>query len=426
METTDDSRRSVAVIGAGIAGLTSAHRLATAGVPVVVLEASDRVGGRTFPVRELLWGTSPAAARLCAEVGVELSEPFRLCAEDTAPDDLSAHGMLQEGGVVLRGEVLRGERFAAVDREIRSAVDENPRARHELLSQWIGRLGLSPDAEAALAAISRLVRCEPLQTDVSRTLAKKDPSTVRRVVGGLPEALAKGLDVRLNSAARAVRQRRGGVEIELESGERLAAERVIVAVPASLAGALGFDPPLPANIVAVLSSLQPARGGEVACQYAEGDAVRKALPHPVSSDGPISVAFVSNQNTTEGPAVVSGFITGDSRFVLEREGAAADELDAVVQAAVGAPVTRLATRQRWAADSYARSVTACADFASRRDISAAQFAVPHVRVHFAGDYTEGYDQGSLEGAVRSGLRAADEVLRAPKRFSQKEIEEGLV
>ncbi|GHE88761.1 putative flavin-containing monoamine oxidase AofH [Amycolatopsis deserti] len=443
METADDGRRPVVVLGAGVAGLTAAHQLATAGVPVVVLEAGDRVGGRAYTVREgfaagqqcdlggeLLLGPSQAITKLCAEVGVELSEPFWLWRDDTAPEELFVHGMLNEGHIVLGGEALRGERFAAVDREIRAAVRTHPPARHELVSQWVGRLDLSPDAEAALIAISHLVPYETHQIDVSGVLVETGHFTIQRIVGGsqvLPETLAKDLDVRLNSPARAVRQRRDGVEVELESGERLAGDRVIVAVPASITGALSFDPPLPANLMAALSSLQRARGGKVACQYAEGDAVRAALRQVVSSDGPVNTAFVSNQYTTEGPAVVSGFITGDDRFVLETEGAAADALDAVVEAAVGAPVTRLASRQHnWTTDPYVRSVSTYADFTGRGGAFAAQFAVPHHRVHFAGDHTDVYYQGTLEGAALSGLRAAGEVLRASESLAQKEIEAGLV
>src|SRR5688500_13600575 len=41
----------VVVIGAGLAGLSAAHRLRQAGVPVRVLEAQDRVGGRVHTLR---------------------------------------------------------------------------------------------------------------------------------------------------------------------------------------------------------------------------------------------------------------------------------------------------------------------------------------------------------------------------------------
>ena len=44
----------IAVIGAGLAGLTCAYRLQQAGYAATVYEASDRVGGRCWTIRDVL------------------------------------------------------------------------------------------------------------------------------------------------------------------------------------------------------------------------------------------------------------------------------------------------------------------------------------------------------------------------------------
>src|SRR5437764_1027619 len=59
------TRRRVAVVGAGLAGLTAALELAESGWDVVVLEARDRVGGRVYTLRE------PFTTGLHAEAGGE-------------------------------------------------------------------------------------------------------------------------------------------------------------------------------------------------------------------------------------------------------------------------------------------------------------------------------------------------------------------
>ncbi len=74
-------RADVCVVGAGLAGLTAATRLANAGMKAVVLEARDRVGGRTYSTEvdgfrfdlggQWIGPTQDRMAKLVADLGIE-------------------------------------------------------------------------------------------------------------------------------------------------------------------------------------------------------------------------------------------------------------------------------------------------------------------------------------------------------------------
>ena len=442
MTSTNREPAPVLVIGAGLAGLTAAHRLADAGVAVAVVEARDRVGGRTYSVRdgfaagqhcdlgaELITDEYRELTALCRRLGVELSDEVWIERPEASPGETALERYLVEGRIVVGGELLTGDSFGTAAHELRTAIQTSPPAPHEPIAQWSRRAGLSELARGALAGFARMPeQSDPFQVDAHYLLGGHI-AAIRRIVGGsqtLANTLARGLDVRLSTAVRTVRQAGGGVRVDLENGDTWTGRQVIVAVPPFLLPTIGFDPPLPPPQLGALTSLQRSWGGKVIGQYAEGDAVRRALGRAVFTDGPVNTAWVSNPYVTEGPAVVTGFICGVERAVLESEALAVAALDAVVEVAVGTPVTRLASlTKNWTADPLALGMGAMPSV-SQRGALVAVFATPERRVHFAGDYTDVELCGTMEGAVRSGQRAATEVLRMPDRMSLAEIESRLV
>ena len=429
----------VVVIGAGLAGLAAAWRLHAEGRDVVVLEAGSQIGGRTTRSLagwhggqyanlggELIDRGYHALRGLCAEVGVRLLSPQAYSAPE--PDDASAmEGFLRVARFVVGNELLDAKTAKAVGEELRTAARTTPPATHEVVEQWIRRSALSERAAGATRALARFfTQLEPWDCDVHFVFGAAE-GEFQRVEGGtveLPLALSRDLDVRLEQRVVKVERGRSPVVV-LDNGERMTASRVICAVgPFALPG-LGFDPPLSDDKIMTATSLLPAMAGKVMVQYAEGDAVRDAFGSLVCTDGDINSAWVSVPSAPGEPAIVTSFFAGAARGLMRSEATAFATLDELVEKVVGGPVHRLHGEvKNWWRDPFAMAVTV-APASSARDQIAAVLAAPELDVRFAGDYTDAPMSGTLEGAVRSGLRAAQEVLRAAPTYHTDMVTERL-
>lgn len=427
------------VIGAGLAGLTAAWTLAREGREVIVLEAEDRIGGRAYSSLdgwsdgqyadyggELIDADYRALTSLCDRAGVELGEPIAYA--HPRDDDLSTvEGYLRVGTFVIEGEVLdRAACLESADR-IRSAATAHPPARREIVEQWIRRARLGPREAGIMRAVARMLcQLDPWDCDVHFVFGRPSAG-FRRIVGGtqrLASKLAEDLDVRLGDPVARVR-RIGRVTVETEGGASYVGSRVICATGPFAMAQIGFDPPLPDEKIATVQSLLPAMGGKVIAQYEEGDAIRARFRQVVYTDGPFNACWVTMHQVTSGPAIVTSFITGQARHVLGDEDASLALLDDLVAQVIGGPVTRLHGEvKNWWADPIAMGVTVT-PFDTARPAIAGTLAAMERRTHLAGDYTEAGMAGTLEAAVRSGLRAADEVLRTPRRFHIDDINERL-
>lgn len=261
----------VVVVGAGMAGLTAAHALDAAGHEVVVLEARDRIGGRIHTVDVGGVRLDEGAAWLHSASTNPLVDVAHAYGLSTIPDDVDGIARVVS---TTHGAYATSEIDAAFDRAD-AFFPRLPALRRSLgplapvaagIDAYVD--GLALDDRAASLTRGMLSRsyfeldyAAPLGLQSLRW-ADEDADVVggdRLIVGGyggLVDALAQGLDVRLGEVVDRITYDATGVVVHATSGD-FAGSHVVVTVPIGVlrAGAIAFDPPMPAPKVDAIARL---------------------------------------------------------------------------------------------------------------------------------------------------------------------------
>lgn len=409
----------VIVIGAGLAGLRCAAELAAQGRGVVVLESSDRVGGRqrtdrvdgftldrgfhvlntAYPavraavdVDSLSVAAFPTAVRVRRTDGsmATLAHPLRhpglipatLASGLVTPRDLVGLARWL-GPMVLRPRATVSRPDRTVGRGWDEAGLTGP-LRTQVLSPFFAGV-LADSSEMTSDTYVRLL---------ARSFLPAAAGLPREGIAALPNALASraraaGADIRLGRAVSRLRRRDGRWEVDALGEETVRARDVVVAVPAEAVEELA-DVPAPST-----------RGLQTWWFAAEEAPVSGLLTIDGSREGPIVNALAISATIPE--SAPSGRQLVQATCLLD-SGIGAREGD------VRAHLVRLYGR---AARSWL--------LLRRDDIPHALPALPPpmrrsspARVgpglHLAGDHRE---SPSIQGALQSGVRAARSVLAGP-------------
>jgi len=450
----------VVVVGAGLAGLTTARRLVQKGVTsVVVLEARDRVGGRTWTkpygkawvdvggqwVKTKVTGYGPAQDRLTAlakevgvktfpsyypadgqdvayENGVRTTYPWQPTAElppspsliDAATAIVKLDQMANEVGSQKPWEAGRAAEYDGQTFETWKQANT---------TTDYGRKILDLGAEAILACEPRDVSLLYLLfyiasgTTLENLISTPAGYQESRFVGGsqqVSKKVAKALGARviLSSAVTRISQRKDRVTVR-STRAIVTAKQAVVAIPPALTNHIFFEPQLP-----------PLRA-QLAQRFPMGSVIKVHAIYDrpfwrddgltgftISDRGPCKVTW-DNSPPSGSPGMLVSFFEGDDArhysrsSPAERRRATLDCFARYFGRKAKSAIDYVELdwmKQAWSRGCYVGVMPPGVMLSYGRTLRP-----PVGRVHWAGTETATRGAGYMEGAVRSGERAAAQV-----------------
>lgn len=448
----------VVIVGAGIAGLTCAYRLRQAGIPVRVMEAQSRTGGRMFSLRNYF-----ADGQVC-ELGGELidtghthiralAQELGITLNDLATDDSSLDETVWfvEGAKRTEQDVI--DAFLPLARRIIDTLqpfgdDFDPTALapqgaelldRMTLAEWFDKEGVSGWMRKLLdVAYTTEYGLEPERQSALNFLLMIDPDAPPfrvfgdsderfhvqggndRIVSTLTERVADHVET--GTALEAVARRPDGrhtLTFRRESGTRtVIARHVVLAMPFTVLRDVQLDVPMSPAKRRAIAELGYGTNAKLMIGFSSRPwREQHGSNGSVVTDLPFQLVWETSRLQAGRAGILTNF-SGGQHGLAVGQGTASDQAAALVRdlekvfpgvqaAREGMAEARFHwPTNRWVRGSYASFLAG--QWTTVRGLEGESVDT----LHFAGEHCSLDAQGYMEGGCETGEKAAERIVAA--------------